>query len=62
MRNRRKGENVSYNKEAIKNLFIIKSEDETLKSFKVRNKVCKDKYCNIHYFQILDLENSVITK
>jgi hypothetical protein len=34
MRNSRKGENVNYNKEAVKNFFIVKSEDETLKSLK----------------------------
>ena len=62
MRNSRKGKNVNYSKEAVKNFFIIKSEDETLKSFKVRNRVYKDKSCNIHYFQRLDLANSVITK
>ena len=32
MRNSRKSENINYNKEAIKNFFIAKSEDETLKS------------------------------
>jgi hypothetical protein len=62
MRNRRKGENINYNKEAIKNFFIVKSEDETLKSFRVRNKVYKDKSCNIRYFQRLDLPKNVITK
>ena len=35
MRNSRKGENVSYNKEAIKNFFIVKSKDTTLKSLKL---------------------------
>ena len=62
MMNSRKGENVKYNKEAVKNFFIVKSEDETFKSFKVRNRVYKDKSCNVRYFQILDLENNVITK
>jgi len=39
MRNSRKDEKVNYNKEAVKNFFIVKLEDETLKSFKVRNMV-----------------------
>ena len=34
MRNSRKCEKVNYNKEAVKNLFIVKSEDTTLKSLK----------------------------
>ena len=62
MRNNKKSENVNYNKEAVKNFFIVKSEDETLKSFKVRNRVYEDKSCNVRYFQRLDLENSAITK
>jgi hypothetical protein len=62
MRNRKKGKNVNYHKEVVKNFFIIKSEDETLKSFKVRNRVYKDKSYNVHYFQRLDLENNAITK
>ena len=39
MRNSRKGENVNYNKEAVNNFFIVKSKDETLKSFKFINRV-----------------------
>jgi hypothetical protein len=62
MRNSRKGENVNYNKEAVKNFFIVKSEYETIKYFKVGNRVYKDKTCNMCYFQRLYLENSAITK
>jgi hypothetical protein len=62
MRNGGKRENVNYNKEAVKNFFIVKLKDGTLKYFKVRNRVYKDKSCNVCYFQRLDLENSMITK
>ena len=34
MRNSRKDEKDNYNKEGVKNLFIVKWEDKTLKSFK----------------------------
>jgi hypothetical protein len=34
MRNIRKSVNVNYNKEAVKNLFIVKSKDKILKSLK----------------------------
>jgi hypothetical protein len=63
MRNSRKKVRMSITKkETIKNYFIIKSEDETLKYFKVRSRVYKDKSCNVRYFQRLVLANSVITK